>query len=317
MAMNLVRLRIKPLGSWLTPWQADTLLGALASVCARAYGTQRLERDLLEPWQAGEPPFVLSDAFPGDFLPAPACLSLWPWPEEKRKVVKRSQWLSQEQFRDLQSGRQPVLSDETTKKLQSDVRMRNTLDRQLDSTGLSGSLYETPATVLAQNCPCLSLYAKIAAGKEALLGELMGCLTEFGFGADASVGQGHFEWDGRFEDASWLTKVDAADGWISLSTFQPDHRDPTDGYWRSFVKYGKLGPDFGVEGVFKRPQWMLRPGSCFREEGIVRDWYGRVIGGSELLSASTANELAASGVHPVQAVFACAVPMKWTKEYKP
>jgi len=34
--MNLVRLRITPLGPWVTPWQADTLLGALASACARA-----------------------------------------------------------------------------------------------------------------------------------------------------------------------------------------------------------------------------------------------------------------------------------------
>jgi CRISPR-associated protein Csm4 len=299
----------------VTPWQADTLLGALASACARAHGAERLQRDLLDSWLAGEPPFVLSDAFPGDFLPAPACLPLWPWREEKRKLVKRTEWLAPEQFRELQSGRQPALPDEPPKPLERAVRMRNALDRQLNTTGAAGSLYEASLTVLAKEVSYLSLYARITPGKEPLLTELLGLLAESGFGADASVGQGQFKLQADPVDASWLAESIGVNAWISLSTFQPARGDSTDGYWRSFVKYGKLGPDFGVEGVFKRPQWMLRPGACFREQGPMRDWYGRVIGTDQLLPEGGAGELTASDVRPLQPAFGLAVPMNWANQY--
>ena len=314
--MNLVRLRIMPLGAWLTPWHADTLTGLLASTFARAHGGERLKRDLLDPWQAGEPPFVLSDAFPGDLLPAPACLPLWPWPEEKRKQVKRTEWLEPHQFQQLQEGQQPALAPAITKLAVEDVRLRNTLDRIADRTGAPGSLYEIPCTALGYDASYLSVYARLSTGGQSLLGGLLSLLAEAGFGADTSVGQGHFEWDGSFDDASWLAGVKAANGWISLSTFQPAQRDSTHGYWRSFVKYGKLGPDFGVDGVFKRPQWMLRPGSCFREQGTAREWYGRLIGTDELLPEGTRKELAVTGTRPVQPAYALAVPMKWAKEYE-
>ena len=45
----LVRLRLRPLGVWTTPWQADSLLGALAVAWARFHGTEALRRDLLDP----------------------------------------------------------------------------------------------------------------------------------------------------------------------------------------------------------------------------------------------------------------------------
>jgi len=314
--VNLVRLRIMPLGAWVTPWHADTLTGLLASTFARAHGGERLKRDLLDPWQAGEPPFVLSDAFPGDLLPAPACLPLWPWPEEKRKQVKRTEWLEPHQFQQLQEGQQPALAPAITKLAVEDVRLRNTLDRIADRTGAPGSLYEIPCTALGYDASYLSVYARLTTGGDSLLRGLVGLLAEAGFGADASVGQGRFEWDGSFDDASWLTEVKAANGWISLSTFQPAPTDPTEGYWRSFVKYGKLGPDFGLDGVFKRPQWMLRPGSCFREQGTVRECYGRLIGTDELLPEGTRKALAGADIHPVQPALALAVPMKWAKEYE-
>lgn len=91
----LVRLNLKLLGVWTTPWQADSLLGALACTWARSRGANALQRDFLDPWLAGEPPFVVSDAFPGHSLPAPASVSLWwDWPADKRKEVKKRRWLT-------------------------------------------------------------------------------------------------------------------------------------------------------------------------------------------------------------------------------
>ncbi len=71
---TLVRLKLKPLGVWTTPWQSDSLLGAMACAWVRSRGQDALRRDFLDPWLAQEPLFVISDAFPGDSLPAPAGL---------------------------------------------------------------------------------------------------------------------------------------------------------------------------------------------------------------------------------------------------
>ena len=313
--MNLLRLRIRPAGAWVTPWQADTLMGMLACALARAAGDTRLEDELLDPWRAGHPPFVLSDAFPGDLLPAPACLPLLGWPEEQRKLVKRTEWLTPEQFRQLQAGNMPAITAELPEAYSDGSRVRNTLDRVTDRTGAPGSLFDTPAILLAREQPWLSVYGKVAPGKETLLLELFHLLSETGFGADASVGFGQFSVDASHDGAAWLVDVTGADGWVSLSTCQPGPRDPTDGCWRSFIKQGKLGPDFGVDSVFKRPQWMLRPGARFRQPPPLPDWAGRVIASEELLPAALLNQLHSRGVRPVQPAFALAVPMKWRQEF--
>jgi CRISPR-associated protein Csm4 len=326
MAMKLIRFRLTVKGSWRTPWQADTFTGALAAGAARVNGFRWLEQELLAPWREGEPPFVLSDACPGDLLPAPALLLLLPsWPDERRKQVKKTAWLTREQFVAVQTGQPPCLPETAGPEagfasedivFKSEVRLRNTLSRRTDTTASPGSLYPVDAMALQKGFSGLSLYARVAPGKESLLESLLNCLGEIGFGADASAGFGHFTLAGTWDDASWLDEVEGANGWISLSTFQPAAADPTAGYWQSFVKYGKLGPDFGIENVFKRPQWMLRPGACLRENGQPGDWYGRVITIGEMLAEDAVNELALRDIQPVHPAFALAVPMKWIKEYE-
>ena len=92
-----------------------------------------------------------------------------------------------------------------------------------------------------------------------------------------------------------------ADGFISLSTFQPAPTDPSDGFWRVFVKYGKLAPEFHGSAVFKRPQVMLEAGACFHTRHRPKPFYGGAIGPERLLSDDARSALAAVDVHPVQA----------------
>ncbi len=105
--------------------------------------------------------------------------------------------------------------------------------------------------------------------------------------------------------------VPDANGFISLSTFQPASNDPSEGFWRVFVKYGKLAPEFHGSAVFKRPQVMLEAGACFHTSHRPEPFYGGAIGPERLLSDGARRSLAAVDVHPVQAAFALAVPMKW------
>ena len=138
-----------------------------------------------------------------------------------------------------------------------------------------------------------------------------------GFGADASVGHGGFELDGDPKPCPELDHVSEADGFTSLSTFQPAATDPVEGFWRLFVKYGKLAPEFHASAVFKRPQVMLAAGACFHTKHPPKPFYGAPIGPERLFSKKARELLAVRGIHPVQAAFGLAVPMIWRKETDP
>ncbi|MGH7214061.1 MAG: hypothetical protein ACREIT_04800, partial [Tepidisphaeraceae bacterium] len=95
----LHRLTILPRSPWRTPWQADTLSGALLATCARVHGAKTLRETLIDSMLAGEPPFVLSDALPGDLLPLPIHFRLHRYPDATNlKAVKRGRWLEPEHF---------------------------------------------------------------------------------------------------------------------------------------------------------------------------------------------------------------------------
>ena len=314
MAMQLIRFRLKPRTPWMTPWQADTIGGMLAALYARVK-PKEAEEELIRPWQEGQPNLVVSDAFPGDLLPAPANLALWPEMQERDpKEVRAAAWLTPEEFRSMQRGTLPPLfKGERQDPYRQAVRLRNSIDRGVNSTGESGELYEAAGQLLATPGGTLTIFARVADNRVAWAAGLFALLAEYGFGADAPVGAGEVEMAGEPEVVGDLDPADTTGGWMSLSSFQPAQRDQTEGYWRSFVKYGKLGPDLAVTSVFKRPQWMLRAGACFRDSGPRRDWYGRWIGAEDLLPDRARRELKAAGIQPGQPAYALAVPLRWVE----
>jgi CRISPR-associated protein Csm4 len=317
--MRLIRYKLRPRGSWITPWRADTLTGLLASQLVAESGVDEFRRLLADPWgrEPADPPFVLSDAMPGDLLPKPDCVGFFFSDPKERKEAKGVAWLTPDQFHMVQEGEKPKLAE--AKPVLNFVRMRNVLDRTTSTTGAAGgpaTLYSVPAACLNAGYDYLSLYARVSESGEGLLDELIRVLSQRGFGADAAVGHGQFDVEGPEDPPKPLDSVDSPSGWISLSTFQPSPNDPVDGYWRSFMKYGRLGPDVPVDGVFKRPQWMLEPGACFKTGGEQREWYGRLIGTKELLPETSLKQLAGANIEPVQPAFALAVPMRWIDLYE-
>ena len=313
---TLVKLTLQPLGVWTTPWQADTLMGALASAWARSKGVPALYRDFLDPWNACEPLFVISDAFPGDSLPAPACLPLWwEWPEDERKNVKNARWLSTDQFMRAQRGDQPNLDASPQISIEDNIRLRNSISRATDTTGEGGQLFEVPFSHLSDPNAGLTLYVRARDNGLEILTQALRLLGLTGYGADASVGHGGFDLDTGATECPELDDIPEADAFISLSTFQPAQNDPTDGLWKSFIKYGKMAPDFHHIAIFKRPQVMLEAGACFRTGGAPKPFYGTPIGPDRLLSEHQAEALDNNmGVRPVQAAFALAVPLTWKEE---
>lgn len=279
---------------------------------ARLKGRAQMYEDIQRPALDGLPPFVISDAFPNDLLPMPASARLQALSAAERKEIKHARWVSAEAFRRAQAG-EPIARPDFvhTGPYCTYDRWRNSIDRQEGSAGgRGGGIFGTAETTLAvsESASCLSVYARVTDQWSERLLELLRELSATGFGADVSVGRGHFEVIGSAEDASWLDDVPSdCSGLISLSSFQPAASDPTDGFWEAFTKYGKLGPDLAADSVFKSPLLMFRPGAVFARRDR-RQYVGRAVPMAELLTRKTVKQLSAAGVEVAHLAFGLAVP---------
>src|SRR5262249_10241743 len=115
-----------------------SIFGALAWRCAEAYGEAFLE-GWLEQFLSGKPPFLISDAMPGDWFPAP----LGPiYRAPGGGKLKPPVWVRQHDF--LGMLREPP--GWTGGSLASDLHMTDPADRRHASLGrLSGASDETGA----------------------------------------------------------------------------------------------------------------------------------------------------------------------------
>ena len=270
-----------------------------------------LREKIIAPALAGRPPFVLSDAMPGDRLPLPAAIRLLELPAEQRKTVKRARWLSQKAFTRLQRGELPTLADLVRGSGTHEyTQLRNTIDRSSQTTTTGGGLFPTQETVLDKGTSCLTVYARVQPDFVESFWALVEELARWGFGSDRSAGKGQFRIDSKLEPVKELDVPGDANGCVVLSTFQPAAEDATDGAWEAFTKYGKLGPDFGLENVFKRPMIVLRPGACFRQRPGT-GWVGRAIPMEEMLAGDVLAHFNGMGASLVHWAFGLAVPLRW------
>jgi len=312
---NIYRVRILPRGPWRTPWQADTISGLLCSTCARTFGEAQLRTRLIEPMLGGEPPFVLSDACPGDLFPVPAAARLADTALEHRKTVKRARWMTRGAFDRIRRGILPSLDELVPDApIMEHTRIHNTLARgSMATTVPSGSLFALTEFHLdhRRTAGSLSVYVRVRPDARELLVDLLEQLASSGFGADASAGMGAFDVsDPVLQPADDLTAApQGADGLVVLSTFQPAPNDPIAGSWVAFTKFGKLGPDFGAADVRKNPLVMLRPGASFlsRDERL---FLGHAIPMDEALPQATANSLRAVGIETIHPAFGLAIAAK-------
>ena len=280
-------------------------------MCARTEGDTVLRQQIIEPALAGRPPFVLSDAFPRDWLPLPAAVRLLDAPSEQRKTVKRAKWISLESFVRLQHGEVPTLSDLIRDTgIHEYTQLRNTIGRSANTTTDGGGLFPTQESVLDKDTNCLTVYAHIEPGFVEPFWALVQELAHWGFGSDRSAGKGQFRLESKLEPAEELNGSSDADASVVLSTFQPAAGDPSDGAWEAFTKYGKLGPDFGLENVFKRPMIVFRPGACFRGQ-TNRGWIGRAVPMQELLGEDVVRHLSNADTSVVHWAFGLSVPFHW------
>jgi CRISPR-associated protein Csm4 len=266
------RLRLRPTSPWATPWHADSLFGALAWRCAEAYG-----EDVLLQWiaafKSGKPPFLLSDALPGDWFPAP----IGPRYQVKGEKTRLPVWVNASDFRRMlkepgfRSPDSPVGGEMST----SADRRQAAIGRISDRTDAGGALFEVEQRVLSRHSgEFFSLYVR--AESHGVVESLLALLSLTGFGKKSSTGLGAFRLEGEPERREWLDGQEGANGFVSLSHFVPAPNDPTEGGWQTQVSYPKYHGS-AVAHPFKGKLVQFVPGSWFCTGALPRSWYGRVV----------------------------------------
>ncbi len=178
--------------------------------------------------------------------------------------------------------------------------LHNTINRATGTTtGVeenTGGLY--PAT--GEWCARRTLYLRVAAESRVPWQALLYELTHTGFGKRRSVGYGAVRSVG-IDPFDGFEGPEDADGFVTLSAFVPAEDDPTIGFWKTGVKYGKVGEERGATAPpFKRPLVRLLPGAVFRTDGRPGPFYGRLI-----------DAIVPAMEEVRQYAFAFAVPLRW------
>ncbi len=269
--MRAYKIKIKITSGTITPFHADTIYGHLCWALAHRDGEKAL-RAFLEPFIKGDPPFLLSDGFPGSLLPKPLSTEFIIGIPDVGKEWKKIDLLNFDDFNTIRAGkscRRPAYGDQT--KIISTPH--NTINRLTNTTLVEGGVFSLKEI----SVPEISIYLKAVSNdwKDQVI-DLLKEVSKSGYGRKKSIGKGQFSVEGVSEFS--FPEVQGANGFITLSNFCPNESDPTEGLFKTFVKYGKLGEEFTFCGnPFKRPLLMIKTGSVFRTEGKPKEFYGRMV----------------------------------------
>lgn len=267
--------------SWVaSAWQADTLFGHLCWGLRYLHGAGALQ-DFLSGYEKGKPPLLVSNGFPGDFLPVPllpvrpadTSLAL----DDQKKLYNRMKenrgirFLSLADFNRVIQGKSPLL-DQIPEKEYQRVTVKNQINRLTDTTGEEGSLFNFPERYYA----VVSVYLKLDEGFLPLARELFNYIKQTGYGKRKSTGYGQIE-DCVLEPFSGFEPPDNPNSFVSLSNFVPSPSDPLKGQWKTLTKYGKMGEEYSLEEhVFKKPLIMLEAGAVFYDSPV-KERYGCLV----------------------------------------
>lgn len=307
--MQTYRVTLKLRSASGSEWQADTIFGHLCwlMVWHKDFGEAKLQ-EWLARFQSGDPPLVLSDGFPGQLLPRPVPIFDRSRSEksknqglreaEQRKPLKKINWLIEKEFETVRSGqvfKPDPEGDKVRDTLQGQrVNFKNQISRLSNTTGEEGQLYP----FVEHLWKTITIYLQVADEEVETVRQLFEMMKDVGYGKRKTIGYGEIE-SLDWHSFDGFKPVEGANAFVSLSHFVPARNDPTEGQWKTKVKYGKLGGEWAATAnPFKKPIIMLEPGSWFYTN-TPKEWYGRLVSGI-------------SPAHPkvVQYGLAFAVPMR-------
>ena len=279
--MALYRYIITPRSPQSTPWQSDTLYGHLLCAARELFGIDFLQH-LLQSFESGNAPFILSSGFPRGMLPKPLLPSMTKTffktlandlgstlfeAQTSYKEFNKQMWLpvcDWSDVRDHLSSRTLFLhwwnkKSKTSSSTVQTFELHNTIDRRT-GRGLDGLLYTT-ASIYHDTSSLLDLY--VEAENHEIFEKLLKHLANQGMGKDRSVGKGAFSFI-RDTDFDPEILMGSPNSWkMSLSMLSASELKGIEGYYGTMTKFGKVWNGFGQSNPFKKPFLALTEGSVF------------------------------------------------------
>jgi len=303
--MKTYKLTIRPLTSFRTPLQSDTIFGHLMWALRYVEGEDALV-EFLARYRDGDPPLLVSAGFPEGTLPVPVLRPEPKDPEEKKrnpanevvgtmlhKALEDDRYLPLPQWHQLAQN----VSARTLKGLLNDAQARlrelkkaermhpvtRTAVDRITGSAREGRLFVADETFYGPGRR-FEVWHKLDEGNDTLLERLTRWwrwVERNGFGRGKSTGHGAFriEGDGLTEAGAELPQVENPNGFVTLSAWVPRRGDPTDVTYRTRIKRGKLAEALALPGPWKKPLLMLKPGAVARlpDGQNVQEWYGGLV----------------------------------------
>ena len=279
--------------------QSDTLFGHICWAIRYIYndGAQKLEH-FLSCYDTGNiPPLLISDGFIQGTIPKPIIAPVRQ--DEIDSIFNNKTTRSADAYKIKNAHNLPFITIEMLEKLQQtamqpmnlfSVILKNyeiltDIGRYQETvfekhcvinraTGSSqeGGLFAQPATFFDSHHHAGShvIYLKTNYFNKKDIFDIFNYIGIQGYGKDKSSGKGHFECE--IDDGINLPTCPDANAFMSLSSFIPTDKDPTNGWYNLLQKYGKLGGDYAsgsstVKGnPFKTPLLMFKAGSTFIDD---------------------------------------------------
>ncbi len=294
--MKIIYLR--PMSTYRTPLRSDTLFGLLMWGIHEIHGDEVVE-ELIELFRNGEPPFLISSAMPfseeGDgmqlFFPKPLIplnCELKMEQMDQYKNFKKLIWLPQSVFEELCSGNLSMFeffndlewfphkeipywkgAPIPQPRVKTQTVMHNVIDRLSSSAGgEAGNLFGTEESIIKRG----GLFFLMEVLRDDLLNLLEGVFQFYhhiGFGGDASIGKGSFEFE--ISDYTQNFSNPSANSLMNLSLYLAkkeeliEFRKQSDFLWYQMeMRKGKVGGKlFVTDNVWKKSVNAFREGSCF------------------------------------------------------
>lgn len=268
------------LKSWVaSAWQSDTIFGHLCWGMLYLYGENKL-KEFLESYEKATPPLLLSNGFPCDLLPLPltappatdTTLSIADQREQfkQHKETRKGRYVTKDDFTRALKGEAVIPVSETGEIRR--ITLKNQLNRLTSTTGEEGQLYNFEE----YHWPEVTIYLKVADSFTNTAEQLLHYLANSGYGKRKSIGYGEIE-SMNFEPSQGFEHPQNANAFVTLSNFVPAKDDPTQGYWHTTVKYGKMGEERASEDhAFKKPLIMLEAGSTLYDHPC-HEYYGHMV----------------------------------------
>lgn len=243
--MKLYKTTIKPLSSFATALKGDTLFGQLCWGIRFAFGEQRLNTLLAD--YLNKPFLVVSDAFLSGYLPKPlAPLEMLEKNTSEKKQIRKKIWLS---LNDLQKGNfsSAIPESENSKKVEYSIK--NSINRLTFTTGDDFAPFSEAETFFSSFLDIYFLLDEDRFTKAELVSALQS-VAAVGYGKNASIGKGRFEFD-ELKSVELCKDLGGNTAFMTLSPSVLNGFSKV--FYEPFTRFGKHGANLANEKPFKAP----------------------------------------------------------------